>query len=61
MKYYRFELTNESSGETTVYMVRRDMVGYYWEQYVNKLESDTHLTTRGFVNIENEYRRFFRI
>lgn len=61
MKYYRFEVTNESTGNTDVFLVRRDMVGYYWEQYVNELESDTHLTTRGFINIENEFRRYFKI
>ena len=61
MKYYRFEVTNESDGKTDVFMVRRDMVGYYWEQYINLLESHSHLTTRGWINIENEYRRFYKL
>lgn len=61
MKYYRFEVTNELDGKTDVFMVRRDMVGYYWEQYVNMLESNVHLTTRGYINIDNEFRRFYKL
>lgn len=61
MKYYRFEVTNELTNETNVFMVRRDMVGYFWEQKVNSLESDTHLTTRGYINVENEFRRYYKL
>lgn len=61
MKYYRFELTNDSTGELSVYLVRRDSVGYWWEIYVNALDCEAHLTTRGSLEIPNEYRRTIKI
>lgn len=61
MKYYQFELTKDTTGETEVYMVRRDSIPYWFETYINRLDSDCHLTTRGRIEMENEYRNFFKI
>lgn len=61
MYYFRFELTNEETGDTSVYMVRRDSVGKFFETYINQLEHDTHLTTRGKVDVSNEYREIYKI
>lgn len=61
MYYFRFELTNETTGETAVYMVRRDSVGKWFETHINALEYNAHLTTRGKVNISREFREFFKI
>lgn len=56
MKYYRFELKDDLKGDVKEFLVRRDCVAIWWEQYVNELEHTSHLTTRGAIDIENDYR-----
>lgn len=55
MKYYRFELKDDLKGDTKEFLVRRDCVGLWWEQFINELETTAHLTTRGSVDVENDY------
>lgn len=61
MYYYRFELTNEETGQTKVYMVRRDSVPYFWEMFVNQLNHNCTLTTKGRLDVSNEYRKMFEL
>lgn len=61
MYYFRFELTLEPTGETGVFMVRRDCVAKWFEKYINVLETNAHLTTRGKVELSNEYREMFKV
>ena len=61
MYYFRFELTLEPTGETDVFMVRRDSVAKWFEKFINVLETNAHLTTRGKVDISNEYREYFKV